>query len=98
MFNVKCPHCKNKIAFFERKTLIFKRIFNCKNCHNSVKVNSRSSDLNSTTIGIVVGLVTYYYFDLSLNALIAICIVAVLLFKGLLDMLFSLEKADDDIF
>lgn len=97
MFEVRCPHCHQKISILQRKGLVFLPFICCVYCHKKVQSNKIFRDINSATIGICTYAVGVTFFpDVSKMLILCLGLTFIVCFQGVFDVFFTLESAEDD--
>lgn len=97
MFEVRCPHCNQKISLKQRRWLILKPFIYCIYCNKKVQSNKMFRDINSGMLGIFAFLAGKHIFP-EVSAMLILCLglTFIVCFQGIFDVFFTLESAEDD--
>ncbi len=96
MFSVPCPHCHGQLSLSQRKGLLVHAAIFCIYCAKPIKIKETSQFLNSITIGVVCGILFAAYTNYSTGTVILLASVISLFFQRYLNILYSLEPAENE--
>ena len=98
MLDVNCPHCHKVLTLTNRKGLLFGPSISCIHCYRLVKVKEESGIVNSWFLGTFLGISMKFFFDVNIQTIIVVTLVVVFGFQRFMDIFYSLESAEDDLY
>lgn len=96
MLDVQCPYCQKALSLGQRKGLILRPAIPCIHCGGMVRVKQNIVYLNSGLLGTMLGINSQLFLKLSLDLIICIGLFAIFFLQPFIDILYSLEPAEDD--